>query len=117
MDDPHVRGDQAKSRRWLRRAWWSLALLPLAYVVATVTQAVLLSYQGYETGGYPPIPLPVAVRAAVPAVALLVAPGLAALGYGWRARRGGTPAGRTPAVIGAAVVIAVLVSNGVVLAR
>lgn len=87
-------------RRSLRAAWISVALIPVAFVAAFVLGEWLYSVQGYETGGDGTAPIEVVLLAGIPAVLIMIAPGVAAGWLGLRARRQGIPGGLIPAVIG-----------------
>jgi hypothetical protein len=76
----------------------------VGFVVAMFIGDGLLMVQGYEPepGEFPP--LGVALRAALPAGLVMIAPAVAAVVFGFRAHRHGTPAGIVPAVMGIVVV-------------
>jgi hypothetical protein len=92
--------DTDRARRLLRRAWWSLLLVPVAFVAAVVLGEWLLSLQGHGSGGEETVPLGAALAAGLPAVLILLAPAGSAIWCGLRARREGLRAGIYPAVIG-----------------
>ena len=98
-------------RRPLRLAWISVVLIPVAFIAAMFIGEGLLAVQGYEPepGEFPP--LGVALRAALPAGLVMMAPAIAAVVFGFRAHRRGTPTGTIPAVIGIVVVAYGLVAN------
>lgn len=89
-----------RARRLLHRAWWSLVLVPVAFVAAMGLGEWLLSRQGQGAGAEEPVPLGAALAAGLPAVLVLLAPAVSAIWCGLRARREGLRAGIYPAVIG-----------------
>lgn len=91
----------AEPRRSLRIAWVSVAVLPLSFVAAIVVGDWLLGLQGYASGSEEPLPIGVVLLAGLPAVAVMIAPTVPAMWFGFRARRLGEPKGLIPAVIGA----------------
>jgi hypothetical protein len=88
-----------RARRSLRLAWISMAILPLAFVGAMILGDGLLTLQGYHSGDSE-IPQRVALMAGIPAVLVLIAPTIPAIGFGLRARQLGIPAGAIPALVG-----------------
>jgi hypothetical protein len=100
-------------RRPLQLAWISVVLIPVAFIAAMFIGEGLLTVQGYdqEPGEFPP--LGAALRAALPAGLVMMAPAIAAVVFGFRAHRHGTPNGIIPAVIGIVVVAYGLVANTV----
>ena len=85
--------------RDVRRAWWSLALFPVAFVAAFVVGEGLASLLGYESGsGETP---PWYVPAVVAPFALLVfaAPALLSTWFGLRAHRAGHPGAWVPVIV------------------
>ncbi|MDN3028456.1 hypothetical protein [Streptomyces sp. S.PB5] len=103
-----------KARRDVRRAWlWLLMLLP-AFVLAVLVGDWLLSLQGYDNSDET-VPLGATVLAGGPALLVLVAPAIAALLYGLRARRHDQPAGLTPALVGGIAASALVVLNVIAL--
>ena len=104
-------GAVPKGRRPLQLAWISVVLIPVAFIAAMFIGEGLLTVQGYdpEPGQFPP--LGVALRAALPAGLVMMAPAVAAVVFGYRAHRHGTPTGVIPAVIGIVVVAYGLVAN------
>jgi hypothetical protein len=89
-------GPSKPAERDLRKAWWAVALLPVAFVVAMFVGEGLISALGYESGES--VPLGPALLAGIPALVVLIAPGVAAVFYGGRAYR---TAGRTAAIVAA----------------
>jgi hypothetical protein len=94
----------------LRIAWISVVSIPVSFVAAMLLGESLLTVQGYESS-QTEIPLGAVLRASVPAVLVLIAPPVAAIWFGLRARRLGLAAGTTPALIGAVVVGATILLN------
>ncbi|GAB3407349.1 hypothetical protein [Flindersiella endophytica] len=98
-----------KGLQSLWRAWVSLALLPVGFVLATLLGDWLLSLQGYQSEDT--IPLTAALWAAGPALLVLIAPAVGAVMYGLRARARGRSAGLVVAVIGCAVALGTIALN------
>jgi Na+/proline symporter len=107
--EPDASSAPAPSRaaRDARRAWLSLALSPIAVVIALALGQGLLGIQGYQKGGFVAIPAPVALSVGVPAVAVLLTPALLGIFFGRRARRNGWRGGVSPALVGGYLVAAV----------
>ena len=79
------------AERDLRKAWIAVALLPVAFVVAIFAGEGLLRLLDYESGES--VPVGPALLARIPALLMLIAPGVAAVFYGNRAHRAaGRPA-------------------------
>jgi hypothetical protein len=89
--------------RDLRNAWIAVALIPVAFVVATVVGEFAVAALGYPSGGDKSTPTGIRAAVGIPATLLLVAPGVIAGIYGLRARREGEPRGLWPSAIGFAV--------------
>ena len=104
-------GADPEGRRLLQFAWISVALTPVAFVAAMFIGEGLLTLQGYDPdpGEFPP--LGVIVRAAIPAGLLMIAPAVAAVVFGLRARRRGADTGIAPAVIGIVVIAYGIIAN------
>ena len=104
-------GTAPTGRRSLQLAWISVVLIPVAFIAAMFIGEGLLTVQGYdpEAGQFPP--LGVALRAALPAGLVMMAPAVAAVVFGLRAHRHGAPVGIIPAVVGIVVVAYGLVAN------
>jgi hypothetical protein len=85
--------------RDLRLAWVGVALLPVAFVLAMLTGEGLVAALGYGRGDEA-VPVHVALLAGVPALLILIAPGAAAVLFGYRANRAGRAEARLPAWIG-----------------
>ena len=96
----------------LVRAWVSLALIPVAFIVAFAVGEGLYALLGYkpEEGTEP---LWVALAAGIPALLLFLVPCVAAAVYGNRARLQGHRAGIIAIAVGSAVGLWMLVSNTV----
>jgi hypothetical protein len=88
-------------------------------VLAMVLGEGLLTLQGYQSGDAQPVPLGAVLRAAAPALAVLLAPGLAMAFFGFRAWRRGQRDGLTLAGTGVAVTIGLIALNvaGLVVGR
>lgn len=99
------------ARRNLRLAWVSLALLPVSFVLAMVLGEGLAALQGYNGGSDEEMPITVALRTGLPALLVLIAPGVAATYFGLRARGQGQPAGLAPAIVGAVWVLISIALN------
>ena len=104
-----------RARRSLWHAWILVAILPLALVGAMFLGDGLLALQGYQSGDWG-IPAQVALRAGVPAVLVLIAPTIPAIGIGLRARQLGIPAGAIPALVGLVVAAMSILLNALPLA-
>ena len=107
--------NSVRARRSLRLAWISVAILPLAFVGAMILGDGLLTLQGYQSGDSE-IPRGVALMAGIPAVLVLIAPTIPAIGFGLRARRLGIPAGAIPALVGLVVAAMSILLNALPLA-
>jgi hypothetical protein len=92
-------------------AWVAVASWPVAFVVAMVVGEGLISMMGYQSGGDEAAPIGPALLAGIPALLILVTPGVAAVFYGHHGYRAGRAAARLPAWIGGAVTTAVVVVN------
>lgn len=104
-------GATDKGMRSLRIAWISVAVTPIAVVVAMVLGEGLLSLRGYESGGEVLPPIGAALLAGIPAVSVMIAPALSAVWFGFRARRQGLRGGTVPAVIGIVLAAYSLLAN------
>lgn len=100
-----------KGKRLLRVAWISVALIPVAFVAAMLIGEGLISLQGYESGADQFPPLGVTLLAAIPAGLVMSTPAVAAVVFGFRARRHGASTGIIPAVIGILVVAYGILAN------
>ena len=94
----------------LRRAWVAVALIPVAFFLAFAVGEGLYALLGYKPEDATE-PLWVALVAGVPAVALFLAPCVAAVRYGNRARSEGNRGAFMPVVIGAGLGLWMLVTN------
>lgn len=94
--------------RGVRRAWFAVAGVPVAYVAATLIGEGLLTLQGYPSGADPSPPLDAVLLAALPALVVLTAPGALAAWWGLRSadRRG-----RVPGALGAALAVLAVTLN------
>lgn len=93
-----------QARRVLRWGWWLYALLPVAFVPASLLGGWLLSLQGYD-GTEPDLPTSAALLAGLPAVLVLVSPMVASAWCGRRAETLGDPRGRALWLVSALVVV------------
>lgn len=98
-------------RRSLHLAWACVALIPVAFIAAFALGEWLFSLQGYENRAGS-APLEVVLLAGLPAVLVMIAPGVAAAWLGLRARRLGVPSGVIPAIVGGAAAAVALLTNG-----
>jgi len=101
----------AKGKRLLRFAWIAIALIPVAFVAAMVIGEGLFALQGFESGTDEFPPLGVTLLAAIPAGLVMIAPAVAAVVFGFAARRHGSAPGIIPAVIGIVVVAYGILAN------
>lgn len=106
---PADRSPGRTGRRLLVLAWIGVALIPVGFVGAMVVGEALIAAAGYPSGATPP--LGAALRAALPALLIMLAPAAAALGFGLAARRRGAPGGTAPAWIGAGIILAAIAMN------
>lgn len=90
---------------WLRRAWVSVALIPVFFFFAFAAAEGIYALSGYQPENAD-APLWVDVLASVLALAVFVIPSAAAVHFGRRAIKGGDRRGFYPAVIGALVTLA-----------
>jgi hypothetical protein len=104
-----------RARRSLRLAWTSVAILPLAYFGAMFLGDWLLTLQGYQSGDSE-IPSGVALKVGFPALLILIAPTVPAIGFGLRARRLGITAGAIPALVWLVVAAMSILLNALPLA-
>lgn len=91
--------DPRSARTLLRRAWVSVALIPIFFFLAFAAGEGLYSVMGYDPGD---APLGVDLLCGVVALLLSVAPCVAAVLYGSRAHRAGERWAMLPLIIGAA---------------
>jgi hypothetical protein len=112
----HVGSVTAPPRsRALKRAWWSLALMPVAFVVATLLGNELLILQGIDPDAQLDVPIGQALLAGVPATLVLILPALAAFVFGRAVMRAGDMRGQVPAVIGGVFALFTLIVSTVTL--
>ena len=104
-------GAAPDGRRPLKFAWISVALIPVAFIAAMFIGEGLLTLQGFDPEAEEFPPLGVALRAAIPAGLVMIAPAVAAVVFGFRARKRGAGTGIVPAVIGIVVIAYGLVAN------
>ena len=76
-----------------------------------VERGPLISAMGYQSGGEEPIPVGPTLVAGVPALLILVVPGMAAVYIGRRAAHGGRAAAMVLAWIGGVAAVAVVTQN------
>jgi uncharacterized membrane protein len=104
-------GPSKHADRDLRLAWVAVALLPVALVLAMVVGEGLISALGYQSGSQEPVPVGPVLLASVPALVILIAPGVAAVHYGRRAYRAGRRKAAVPAWIGGVTAVVVVAQN------
>jgi hypothetical protein len=107
----HARHSRPRTppERHLRLAWVFVALTPVAFVGAMFLGEGLLTAAGYDVEDT--VPFDVMLRSAGPAILLMIAPAVAAVWYGLRARREGLAKGSVPALVGGVVAVAVVAAN------
>ena len=88
------------SRTPLGRAWVSIALVPVFFLISFVVQTVIYALTGHDpsTGDVPPLWANLA--AGIPGLAILLVPCIGGVVYGRQAVRAGVRAGLVPAVVG-----------------
>ena len=87
---------QGTGARDVRRAWWSLASYPVAFVLAFVVGEGLASVFGHPAGESGDVPVWVMLAAGGPALLVFVVPAVLATLFARRAARDGDPRGRVP---------------------
>ena len=97
--------------RDVRRAWWSLALFPVAFVAAFGVGEGLASLLGHPTGSSDDAPVWLMLAAGVPALLVFVLPAVLAVVFGRRADGEGDPRGRVPMWIGVGIGAAFVLLN------
>ncbi|WP_404386540.1 hypothetical protein LL946_08185 [Knoellia locipacati] len=102
---PHNDADRA-----YRRAWWSLAFFPVSFVLAFVIGEGLFSM--LTDGEVDPAVWKV-LLSGLPALVVLVLPGVLAVHQGRQARRLGRRDGLIPAMVGGAIALGVVGLNAV----
>jgi len=105
-------GVTGEARRAVRLAWLCLGLLPVSLVAAMVLGEWLLTVQGYESGAED-VAVAAAMKAGLPALLVLVAPGLVSIRFGLRARSLGHPDWSAPLLTAVVIVGASVVLNSV----
>jgi hypothetical protein len=101
----------ARAQQLVRRAWWSLALFPVSFVAASLLGGILLAAMGHDPDTETTPPWGPTLVAGVPALMVLILPGLAAAWFGRRADELGERRGRTAAAVGLALAGAFAVLN------
>lgn len=104
-------GPSTPATRDLCRAWVAVALLPVAFVVAMIVGEGLITILGFESGAEDPPPVGPALLAGIPALLILIAPGIAAVFYGRCACRADRRNANVPAWIGGLAVVLVVALN------
>lgn len=97
-------GPEPRTRRSLSRAWVSIALVPAFFAVSFVVQTGIYAWTGYDPSAGD-VPLSASLAAAVPGLAIVLVPCVAAVFYGLRASREGDRTGGIPAGFGALLAI------------
>jgi len=96
--------------RLVRTGWVMVALLPVAFVAASVLGDWLLSRQGHDSGD-PDLPLGVVLRAGLPALLLVLTPLGLTVWCGWRVRGRGDRRGIALMVVGSTLGLGLLFLN------
>jgi hypothetical protein len=117
----HSRATSHRAPRWgtdpgryfLRWAWVSVAAIPIGFALGMLVGEGFLALEGYGSGSEQSIPVGPMLVAAVPALAILVAPGIFAAWFGSRAlaedeRRGMWPLALGVVAAGGSVLVNVL---------
>lgn len=96
----------------VRRAWISVAFIPVAFALVLVLGEGLMSELGYP-GGEPDAlpPIGIGVLVGIPLMVLAMLPGGLAAYFGLRARRTGDIRGTVPAAIGVSFALYMLFTN------
>lgn len=92
------------SSPWLRRAWVSVALVPVFFFIAFAVGEGIYALMGYQPE-HADAPLWAVVVASALVVVVVVIPCVAAVYFGRRAIRAGDRRGLVPAVIGAVAAV------------
>ena len=100
-----------RAKQLLRRAWWSLAFFPVSFVAASLLGGAQLAAMGHDPDSQTTPPWGPTLVAGVPAMLVMILPGLSAAWFGRRADELGQPRGRTAAVVGLALAGALVVLN------
>jgi hypothetical protein len=85
----------------LARAWISIALVPVFFMVSFAAAQGIYAWTGYDPSAGAIPPLWADLAAGLPALAILLVPCVAGVFYGVRAIRAGVRAGLVPAVLAA----------------
>jgi hypothetical protein len=100
--------DQKSSvRHPLRRAWISVALMPVAFFLGAILSETLYRLVGYEPMAT--VPLWFDIVGWLPVIAVVSGPCAGAIAYGSQATQPGDRRGRVPMVIGWVVAVGVLI--------
>lgn len=103
---PHVASHRGPRRTtpagrfFLRWGWVSVAVIPVGFALGMLVGEGLLALEGYGSGSEQSIPVGPLLVAAVPALAVLVAPGVLAAWFGARALAEDEARGAWPLAIG-----------------
>ena len=100
-----------RGKRDMRWAWICAVLILPAFLAGMLIGEWLISLQGFDPGGELVPPTGPMLVAAIPAVLVTIAPAVAAVVFGLRARRAGVSAGIVAALIGIMVVAYVTITN------
>ncbi len=100
--------DQGSSGRHpLRRAWISIALMPVALFIGAILSEQLYRLMGYDPGAT--VPLWLDLVGWIPALGMFAIPCAATVRYGREATRAGDRRGRVPLIIGYVIGIGFLI--------
>jgi hypothetical protein len=91
---------EPRNRTPLARAWISVALIPVFFILSFLAQTVIYALAGHDPGSGT-VPLWADLAAGLPGLAIVLTPCLAGVVHGWRAARAGVRAGLVPAVVAA----------------
>ncbi|GAA2747207.1 hypothetical protein GCM10009868_35740 [Terrabacter aerolatus] len=98
-------GEAPREPRPLTRAWISVALVPVFFLVAFAAAQGIYALTGYDPSAGATPPLWADLVAGVPALLILFLPCAGAVVYGRRAVREGARSGFVPMVLGAIVAV------------
>ena len=96
-----------------RKAWWSLALLPVGFVAAFVVGEGLLALYGQEPHADQMPPWWAVMGAGVPALVVFAVPMLVTLHFGRRAVAAGDDRARVPMTIAVVITVVFMLQNAV----
>lgn len=99
------------SHRDRTKAWWSLVLLPPAFVAAFVVGEGLLTLYGYDTDGSTTPPVWAILAAGLPALVVFAVPALVSTYFGRRGVAAGDPSARVPMLVAIALTVLFAVQN------